>query len=643
MIRTPTQLASIHLVETKVSRWIGNLHKGDRFKLFCIVSAVLCGAALTTVFHRYTVLSGFDLVQADPGDTRFIAFLLEHWFKVFSGIDDWRSPPMFFPKAGTLGYSDALFGMAIPYSVFRAFGAGIFVSFNLTLVLISFLSYLACLWLLRIIFEFHWLASAVGAAFFAFNYPKFAQLAHMQMRFDMLQPIVLGLLLFFLVSREMPSQRRTFVTCLAAAFAFAVLASTTFILAWFLLLLVVVSLPIGLLVRDLRLQLFSVLRHRWLTACTGLLLGSLALLPLMHLYLPAIAETGWWSWPEVLQGIPRPDQLIWMGTDNFAWGWLAARWPDLNATNWSEMRIGYGAAATLAWVALLGISVMLLTRKTPLIRKNEHPQYCVGLVVAVLLVASLITVLLGIKIGERSLWYVVYMLVPGGAGVRSVSRYFLTLSLPLAIGFAYALDRFLAWPHSKIASLLVTGTVLVVGGEQLALTRLYSANTAELFERSIADVIDRGCHAFYLKPTRKHALAEPELDIDSLTEKTFDATAYLSVNPDVAQNWKGSAWEHFMKFGRRENRRLRLGTTHLDGHYQVTASLAALAAGVPTVNGYSGKYPPGWDLMNVFGLNIAERVNNWSQRNQHDSLVCLLERDLDGSEIPFRMSSGFFK
>jgi hypothetical protein len=195
MIRSPTQLASILLVETKASRWIGNLHKGARFKLFYIVSAVLCGAALTIVFHRYTVLSGFDLVQADPGDSRFIAFILEHWFKVFSGIDNWRSPPMFFPQSGTLGYSDALFGMAIPYSVFRAFGAGMFVSLNITLVLLSFLSYLACLWLLRRVFEFHWVASAVGAAFFAFNYPKFAQLAHIQLRFDVLQPIVLGLLL----------------------------------------------------------------------------------------------------------------------------------------------------------------------------------------------------------------------------------------------------------------------------------------------------------------------------------------------------------------------------------------------------------------------------------------------------------------
>jgi hypothetical protein len=489
------------------------------------------------------------------------------------------------------------------------------------------------------------LASAAGAAFFAFNYPKFAQLGHMQLRFDLLQPIILGLLLSLLLLRERFSQLRVFLTCLGAVLAFAVLASTTFLNAWFLTLLVLVSLAIALLVRDLRLHLIWFFRHHWLTAITGLLLGSLALLPLMRLYLPVIAETGGWPWPEVLRGIPRPDQLIWMGTDNFAWGWFAAHWPDLDAANSAEMRIGYGAGATFAWAALLGFSVTLLTGKTSLISKNEHPRDCVGLIVAVLLIASFVTVLLGIRIGERSLWYVVYKLMPGGAGVRSVSRYVLCLSLPLAIGFAYALDRCLARPRSKITSLLVAGALIVVGGEQLALTRLYSANTAELFERSIADAINPGCHSFYLKPTRKHPLAAPELDINLVTEQTFDATSYLSANPDVAQNWKGSAWEHFAQFGRFENRNLRPETPETRGladHYQLTASLAALAVGVPTVNGYSGKFPLGWDLMNVFGLNIAERVNNWSLRNLHGSSVCLFERDLDGSEIPSRTSYGFF-
>jgi hypothetical protein len=111
-----------------------------RSKVLPLVIAALCGAGLTIVFHRYTVLSGFDLVQADAVDSRWSTIILEHWFKVFGGIGHWRSPPWFFPKGGTLGYSDVQLAMAIPYSVFRAFGAGTFVSLNFTLVLLSLLS-----------------------------------------------------------------------------------------------------------------------------------------------------------------------------------------------------------------------------------------------------------------------------------------------------------------------------------------------------------------------------------------------------------------------------------------------------------------------------------------------------------------------
>jgi hypothetical protein len=107
-------------------------------------------------------------------------------------------------------------------------------------------------------------------------------------------------------------------------------------------------------------------------------------------------------------------------------------------------------------------------------------------------------------------------------------------------------------------------------------------------------------------------------DLESITEQTFDANAYLAANPDVAQNWRGSAFEHFIMHGRAEGRSLRPGETEaevpLDHHYQLTAGVAALAAGVPTVNGISGKFPPDWDLMRVFGRNVGERVDRWLQQ-----------------------------
>jgi hypothetical protein len=67
-----------------------------------------------------------------------------------------------------------------------------------------------------------------------------------------------------------------------------------------------------------------------------------------------------------------------------------------------------------------------------------------------------------------------------------------------------------------------------------------------------------------------------------------------------------------------------------------------LAAGVPTVNGVSAKFPPGWDLTNVFDHDLGERVTRWLQRNGESRSVCLLEHDLSGNEIPVKAPTGFF-
>jgi hypothetical protein len=169
---------------------------------------------------------------------------------------------------------------------------------------------------------------------------------------------------------------------------------------------------------------------------------------------------------------------------------------------------------------------------------------------------------------------------------------------------------------------------------------MYSAHEAQQFETTIAGMVDRRCTAFYLKPAKNPFLGQ---DVDSMTEQNFDANAYLAANPDVAQNWHGSAFEHFIKHGKSENRSLSPAEGPLSGQYQLAASLAALATGVPTVNGISGKIPPGWgDLMRVFAQNIGERVNHWMQLNRDSGSVCLLDHDLNGSEIPVRSPSGFF-
>src|SRR6266704_5306881 len=75
------------------------------------------GLLLLGWFVKYTVMSRFDVIPGNIGDAKFLLYLCEHWYQVFTGRADWLSPAMFYPQTGVLGFSDALFLFAFVYSL----------------------------------------------------------------------------------------------------------------------------------------------------------------------------------------------------------------------------------------------------------------------------------------------------------------------------------------------------------------------------------------------------------------------------------------------------------------------------------------------------------------------------------------------
>src|SRR3954463_15640339 len=80
-------------------------------------------AGLLAAFHP-TLLSGFTLVQTDPGDTLLNHYVLEHswlWLTKADYAGTLWSPPFFAPTPLTLAYSETLLGTAPLYWLLRAF------------------------------------------------------------------------------------------------------------------------------------------------------------------------------------------------------------------------------------------------------------------------------------------------------------------------------------------------------------------------------------------------------------------------------------------------------------------------------------------------------------------------------------------
>ena len=83
------------------------------------IGVALVGLLLLGWFVKYTVTSRFDVIPGNIGDARFLLYLCEHWYQVFTSRADWLSPGMFFPQTGTLGFSDSLFLFGTVYSLLR--------------------------------------------------------------------------------------------------------------------------------------------------------------------------------------------------------------------------------------------------------------------------------------------------------------------------------------------------------------------------------------------------------------------------------------------------------------------------------------------------------------------------------------------
>lgn len=172
--------------------------------------------------------------------------------------------------------------------------------------------------------------------------------------------------------------------------------------------------------------------------------------------------------------------------------------------------------------------------------------------IRLMLVVTVITLLLSARYtGGHTPWLLVFKGVPGAAAIRAVARVGVWLLLPAAVGLALYLQRQLAAGRTALAVGLVAVCLLEQGLSNPTFDRFQSRADV----RAVAERIRPDCTSFFYAPTAGEA-------------------------PDYK--------------------------------YQLDAAWAAMEAGVPTMNGYSGNAPPGWRLHDNrrFDPAAAERLDS---------------------------------
>jgi hypothetical protein len=265
--------------------------------------------------------------------------------------------------------------------------------------------------------------------------------------------------------------------------------------------------------------------------------------------------------------------------------------------------------------------------------------------IAVMIVVGLILQLLMLRLpGDTSLWWAVWRLFPGASGLRAVARLEILVTLAMGLAFGSALDQVLAssliarmtsWRRRLAATCAV---VLVSAGalEQIGRVQGYSGAGAEALSRDVSRALPpTTCTAAYVVSTPDLVTQQQAVD-----EAHFDPQAYLIANPDVAESWRGTPWEHYVKFGRAEQR--LLDPVAANRHvalmyfaYNYTILLAASLSGVPVVNGLSGWQPPGWHLFDVLAPHARQWLAEWlTLRGVKQDAVCVVPVRLTTEMIP---------
>jgi hypothetical protein len=527
-----------------------------------VAAATLLLLGAFVLCHRLEVFSALDMQIGGGADPRLIHTICEHWLQVLQGKAEVASPHYFYPQQGTLGYTDAMLGHGLLYALGRSLGLEMFKAYNFMLLALDASNALATLLFLRHGLRLRLLSAALGTVLFVFNSAKFAQIGHAQML--LVFPLPLALWALVELARWPAFTRRTLVLGAALGACLSLQIWSSFYNGWFFGFWLLLASLVALTQRETRAPLLMGLRHHWPAIPVALAVLFTCLMPFVRIYQPVAEQLGWRSYEEVMAMLPQPLSYFSMGEQSLLWGWLPRVFPQFDAlpTPW-EHHMGVGL---VPWLALLG---MLAVALRALLRRNASTAHRWALLLAV---SALLLLLIPIRIGDASLWHWIYDDFPGGKALRSVTRVILVAALPMAILAAMGLDRLMLklpqTQHRRVWAGLLAGALVFATVEQ---TRLWPGHVPTQERARVAEVAAQiapeRCPAFVVRTTS----SGPESEID----------------------------------------------------LQTMAMLAAMQTGVPTLNGYSGKYPYGWDLEKLRAPGYPDRVREWRLRSRLQTPVCV--------------------
>ena len=538
---------------------------------FAWLASLVCLLALA-IFFRGFLISQFDLIAGNDGDNRLNAAILEHWWAVFHGRASVTSTKFFWPEPDVLGYSDALFLLSIPYMLVRSAGVDQWIAFELALISFKAIGFFSMLWLLRSFFGVSQQVALIGGTLFTISNLYFISTGHGQLMTVALVPFLVCLACAAWRDYGGGLKRAAYFYSAAFGLFVALVLFTSFYIGWFVVLTFGVTTISAALVALIRTKSFAFLRGaahalvlRSPVIAIALLAFSVAIMPFLTTYLPMLKKTGGRTYQETLPNCSQLVDLFNIGRGNWIWGRpMDALRVELGRTPMiaAETQRGW-PPLTLGLVVVGGFLIVWQGRAAAVSRSLRSRKRSA---VATVLIASLVTGLaLSLKIGGRSLWWLIFKFVPGGSAIRVPTRFHLVLNVFVVIIGCIVLDEMRGW-RSRVAAVAFWAISLLLIAEQINTEPSHLTRRSDLI--AIFSRVGRPpatCSSFFLANPARQERPWYVNQIDAM--------------------WIAELWD------------------------------------LPTLNGYSGWLPTDWGL-GVFDSSYLGNVRRWALSKHISAGLC---------------------
>lgn len=499
------------------------------------------------------------------GDARLIVYLNEHWFQVLRGSQSWRNPTFFYPAKDVLGYTDTFFLWQVVYAPLRALGSDPFLAFQLSIVALSLVGFVSFVVLVRVTLRASPTVAIVGALVFTFANNLAAHAGSPQLFGIYFVPPIMLLAVGAWRLRFRHPVRSAVLGALFGALTGLLLFSNYYV-AWFsIVTTVLVAILFAVLgPRTVATDIAAAVRSGWrslVAAAGGLAAG---LVPFAATYLPVIGQVGPRHYRDAMMYSTRWTDVVNVSTGNLVWGNLAAHLPVPGRAGTYET--SQAVTPILLATVLIGGAVLAWATAT---RRGENTRR-VRAVLALCLAAAVLTVL-PIDFSFGSPWIVLWHL-PGAQAIRAIDRIEVANDLVVALAFVglateaaglIVMRRRVPW---LVAAAVLAATVVV-----------------EQVHNTSPSALDR--------PSQLAALA-------SVPAPPPACTSFFVVTTPSATPFQAT---------------------------QTQAMLISQRTGLPTLNGYSGVWPPGWVLWFPQTATYLNYVQDWIEENRLRAGVCELD------------------